>query len=416
MVKTACWQSQNEVHSTNFSPRTTSTKRFATSNFHQIGPYDTMPELALERDSDQLQKEALGPITAETLKGRSGKIWIDLDNSPHVPFFAPIIEELERSGYSILLTARDCFQVCELADLLKLNYRRVGRHYGKKPIWKVAGLCWRSLQLVPAVLRDKPVLALSHGSRSQLLVANLLRIPSVTIADYEFARIWMLVHPTWVITPDVIPDSTIHARKEHILKYPGIKEDVYVPRFKPDPGILAKLGLDAAQVIVLVRPPATEAHYHRPASDELFAAVLNFLGEKPHAKVILVPRNERQAADIRSKWASLFAKGQILIPKAVENGLDLIWYSDLVISGGGTMNREAAALGVPVYSIFRGEIGAVDRYLVSEGRLTLIEHPKEISSKLVLRKRSNVKIAGHHQNGTLNTIVEHVKTILKQPD
>jgi predicted glycosyltransferase len=258
------------------------------------------------------------------------------------------------------------------------------------------------------------VLALSHGSRSQLLVANLLRIPSVTIADYEFARIWMLVHPTWVITPEIIADSTIHARKDHILKYPGIKEDVYVPRFNPDPSVLAKFGVDGKDVIVLVRPPATEAHYHRPESDELFEAVLNFLGGKPQVKMILLPRNERQAADIRSRWATLFATGQILIPNSVVDGLNLIWYSDLVISGGGTMNREAAALGVPVYSIFRGKIGAVDRYLASVERLTLIENLEDIGNKLILKKRNRSSTVQKLPNTALYTIMQHITAILKQ--
>jgi uncharacterized protein len=368
-------------------------------------------------DSEQLSAApglANGHAILATRRGSAATIWIDLDNSPHVPFFAPIIEELEQSGHSILVTARDCFQVCELADLLKLNYRRVGRHYGKNPVWKLAGLGWRSLQLVPSVLRDKPILALSHGSRSQLLVANLLRIPSVTIADYEFAKIWMLVRPTWVMTPEIIADSTIHARKENILKYPGIKEDVYVPRFNPDPGLLAKLGLDERDVIVLVRPPATEAHYHRPESDELFEEVLNFLGSKPQVKMILLPRNQRQGSDIRSKWAELFVKGRILIPSSVLDGLNLIWHSDLVISGGGTMNREATALGVPVYSIFRGRIGAVDRYLAAEGRLTLIENREDIAHKLSLNKRDRYLGADKRSNTTLNTIVQHITKILKE--
>jgi predicted glycosyltransferase len=373
------------------------------------------PELKL--DSQRLSPAAVlvkGHEVVATRTDSSGKIWIDLDNSPHVPFFAPIIEELEQAGYGVLVTARDCFQVCELADLLKLNYRRVGRHYGKNPVWKLAGLGWRSLQLVPAVLGDRPVLALSHGSRSQLLVANMLRIPSVTIADYEFAKIWMLVRPTWVMTPEIIAESAIHARKENILKYPGIKEDVYVPRFNPDPSLLAKLGLDERDVIVLVRPPATEAHYHRPESDELFEEVLNFLGSKPQVKMILLPRNQRQGADIRSKWAALFATGQILIPNSVLDGLNLIWHSDLVISGGGTMNREATALGVPVYSIFRGEIGAVDRYLASTGRLMLIESREEVASKLRLNKRDRYSDGQERSNITLNTIVQHITGILKE--
>jgi len=387
------------------------TNNFASTASHN----DKMPELAPSLDAAPRPRLRLESNASQ--RANQAKIWIDLDNSPHVPFFAPIIEELENSGYSVLVTARDCFQVCELADLLHLNYRSVGRHYGKRTIWKLTGLCWRALQLLPDILRYKPQLALSHGSRSQLIVANLLRIPSATVADYEFAKIWMLVRPTWVITPDVIPSDKVHCSENRLLKYPGIKEDVYVPRFKPDSSILASLGLEQSRdLIVVIRPPATEAHYHRPESDELFTAVLNFLGSKPQVKIILLPRNESQAADIRSKWPALFASGQVRIPNQVTDGLNLIWHSDLVISGGGTMNREAAALGVPVYSIFRGEIGAVDRYLASTGRLILIERPQEVASKLALTKRDHSQMTDRRQNGTLHAVVEHVKTILERAD
>lgn len=372
-----------------------------------------MPELAA-KPAAKPGRLQLAHVSSRNLVKRA-TIWIDLDNSPHVPFFAPIIQELEKSGYAVLITARDCFQVCDLADLLHLNYRRVGRHYGKHTIWKLAGLGWRALQLFPSILKNKPKLALSHGSRSQLVAANMLHIPSVTITDYEFATIWMMFHPTWVITPEIIPSDTIRCSKDRILKYPGIKEDVYVPQFKPDPLALDGLELEAAKnLIVLIRPPATEAHYHCPESDELFAAVLNFLANKPLVRMILLPRNDHQASDIRSRWAALLSTGKVLIPNRVVDGLNLIWHSDLVISGGGTMNREAAALGVPVYSIFRGEIGAVDRYLVSTGRLTLIEGSQDVARKLVLRKRDRSPIADQHSNGTLKAIVGHVHTILNQ--
>src|ERR1700731_210264 len=141
------------------------------------------PEIEEAPDMRRAARGATGP-------GMGMRIWIDLDNSPHVPFFAPIIDELEKAGYSVLVTARDCFQVCELADLMQLKYRLVGRHYGKNKVLKLTGLCWRALQLMPEMLRFRPQLALSHGSRSQLVVANLLGIPSVTVADYEFAKIW----------------------------------------------------------------------------------------------------------------------------------------------------------------------------------------------------------------------------------
>jgi predicted glycosyltransferase len=94
------------------------------------------------------------------------KIWIDLDNTPHVPFFAPIITELEGRGHRVVLTARDAFQVCELADEIGLSYVRIGHHWGKNPIKKIVGLIWRSLELLPFCLSQRPDIALSHNSRS----------------------------------------------------------------------------------------------------------------------------------------------------------------------------------------------------------------------------------------------------------
>src|SRR2546427_8198319 len=166
-----------------------------------------------------------------------GKIWIDLENSPHVPFFAPIIEELEKRSYAIVLTARDCFQVRELADLLHLNYKLIGHHSGKSKIRKVAGLCFRALQLIPTILRERPDLAISHCSRSQLIASILCRVSSFFLGDYEFATAWIFVYPTWHMRPEVIPDETLPWYPSRNLQHPGIKEDVYVPRFVPNPGI-----------------------------------------------------------------------------------------------------------------------------------------------------------------------------------
>ena len=161
------------------------------------------------------------------------KIWIDLDNSPHVPFFKPILDDLHKRGYSTLLTARDCFQVCGLADLVHLKYKKIGRHYGKNVLMKIAGLLIRALQLMPAVMKEKPDLAVSHGSRSHVLIASILNIPTVVIADYEFTQ--TVAKPTYVIVPEMISDSAVKGYSKSFFKYPGIKEDVYVPDFRPDP-------------------------------------------------------------------------------------------------------------------------------------------------------------------------------------
>jgi predicted glycosyltransferase len=351
----------------------------------------------------------------ERLSDTSGRrtIWIDLDNSPHVPFFVPIIEALRQQGFSLLLTARDCFQVCELAELHKLDYRRVGRHYGKNLVMKLYGLGVRSSQLAPVVLREKPVLAVSHGSRSQLLLAQILRIPSLRICDYEFVQNPPFVRSTWVMVPDVIPVKALDRDGTRTLTYPGIKEDVYVAGFREDGTLRRQLGLGGDDVMVTVRPPAAEAHYRSPKSEQLYRAAMEFLISQPRVRIVLVPRSEKQVKDARAFWCQAFAGGRVIIPEHVVNGLNLIWNSDLVVSGGGTMNREAAALGVPVYSTFAGKIGAVDRYLAATGRLVLLERADEIPEKLLVARRNRTAAAKSQPSTALIAIVDTIVKLVE---
>jgi predicted glycosyltransferase len=346
------------------------------------------------------------------MPARKKKVWIDLDNTPHVPFFAPIIEELRARGYAVFITARDCFQVCELADIVNLKYTRIGRHNGKSKLFKVAGLGLRALQLLPSILREKPDLAISHGSRAQLLSSSLMGLPSIVIFDYEFVKGLGFVHPSWVMVPEVIPDSAL-GDKGHILKYPGIKEDVYVAGFKPDPNFGKQLGLDENELVVTLRPPASEAHYHSVRSDELFAAVVDHLGRVPGLRMVVLPRNHKQEVSLRNSWPSLFADGRVVIPEHAVDGLNLIWHSDFVVSGGGTMNREAAALNVPVYSVFRGKIGAVDRYLANAGRLVLLETIEDVANKIALKRRDRNSTSNGDGGIVLKSVVDQVVKVLE---
>jgi predicted glycosyltransferase len=346
---------------------------------------------------------------------RRKKIWIDLDNSPHVPFFNPIIKEIKKCGVEITLTARDCFQVCGLAELFGLQYKRIGRHYGKNKILKVIGTIIRSIQLLPTALRERPSIAVSHGSRSQLIAAKMLGIPVVNIFDYEFTQGLGVIVPDWVIVPKIIPDKVNKSCKGRFLRYPGIKEDVYASFFKPNINILRELGIGRKDILVSIRPPATEAHYHNPESEKLFVAVVEFIAKNPDARIVILPRNEiKQTEWIKKMWAKLCDGGKIIIPDHAVNGLNLIWHSDFVVSGGGTMNREAAALGVPVYSIFRGKIGAVDRYLSENGRLTLLESIEDIKTKLKIVSREKSTNLQKRDKKALDVIVNHLIKILSK--
>jgi hypothetical protein len=318
---------------------------------------------------------------------RRKKIWIDIDNSPHVPFFKPIMRELENRGFEIFLTARDTYQVCELLEFHKLSCKVVGRHYGKNKVLKVLGNCLRSVQLLPMAVWARPDLAISHGSRAQILTGAVLGIPTVMMHDYEHSTKTGFVEPNWTLTPEIIPSTTMNGRRGRTLTYPGLKEDVYIPQFHPDPSILQELGISPGEMVVTLRPPATEAHYHNPEADDLFVAVLELFSNHPNVRAVTLPRSAKQGAELKERWAALIASGRMIIPSSPVDGLNLIWFSDLVISGGGTMNREAAALEVPVYSIFRGKIGAVDRYLADRGRLTLLESVEDVRTRIQLKRR-----------------------------
>lgn len=313
----------------------------------------------------------------------SGKrVWIDIDNSPHIPFFLPIIDELKACGVEVVLTARDIYQVCELLEFFQLPCKVIGRHYGKNKFLKVVGSFLRVFQLGPTAIGSRPDLAVSHGSRAQLLISKIMRIPTMMLHDYEHSTKTGSIEPDWLLMPDMIPLGAMSRNTERVLQYPGLKEDVYVPRFKPDPSIFSQLGISTDELIVTVRPPASEAHYHNPESDALFAETMRYLASIPKVRAVTLPRNGRQKEQLRAEWSEFLADGRMIIPDFPVDGLNLIWFSELVISGGGTMNREAAALGVPVYSTFRGKIGAVDHYLAEHGRMTLIKNVQEVHNKI----------------------------------
>lgn len=342
-------------------------------------------------------------------KSSKKKIWIDLDNSPHVLFFKPVIDELRKQNFEVVITARDCFQVIGLADMYKLDYKKIGTHFGKNKIMKVLGLLVRALQLLPFALLERPALALSHGSRAQALVANLLFMDSIIAYDYEFAKTLFITRPKWYMAPELLENDPF--KRKNVLQYPGIKEDVYVPFFKPDGSIRSELGIRDDEILVSIRPPANEAHYHNPESEPIFEGIVDTFAKNELVRMIVLPRGNGQKLMIMEKWADLIKSKKLIIPEKVYDGLNLIWASDLVISGGGTMNREAAALHVPVYSIFRGKLGAVDRFLSEQGRLVLIESVDDIK-KIAVTKRTT---AGSNETSTatIDTVINHIVSIVE---
>jgi hypothetical protein len=244
-----------------------------------------------------------------------------------------------------------------------------------------------------------------------MLLSVMLGIPQVTMDDYEHSQELPFIHPVAVIAPEIISEGVIGHKGKRLITYPGIKEDVYVPQFVPNPHIREELGLREDYLIVTVRPPANEAHYRNPESDELFTEVMNYFGSMEKTQLVILPRNENQAEAIRAKWPLLFESRKAIIPDHVIDGLNLMWHSDLVISGGGTMNREAAALGIPVYSIFRGTMGAVDKYLAEQGRLTMLESTAEVRTRIRAERRDRSRNGMTHNREVLIRIVDEIARI-----
>ena len=318
------------------------------------------------------------------------KIWIDLDNSPHVLFFKPIIEKLQREQIETLITVRSFSQTEELAARHGLRYHVVGRH--RNPLHfasRVAATLYRAGQLAHFARRHKPDVAVSHGSSALVLAAWSLSIPSMTLYDYEFVSAGIFNRLSRrVLAPAIIAQERLTAQGLDLRRfkpYPGLKEEAYIYDFQPDPAILQELRLDPNRLIITVRPQANWAHYHDPQSEVLFRALIDRL-RRQRCPIIIVPRTKAQRAELVAQYHLGQAPFTVL-DRAVD-GLSLMWYSDAVFSGGGTMVREAALLGVNIYSTFAGKLGAADQQLASEGRLKLVRSPDEFSH-MVLTKREN---------------------------
>ena len=316
------------------------------------------------------------------------RLWIDLANSPHVPFFKALTQRFVSLGHEIETTAREFAETIPLAQKAGLKPHVVGAHGGRAVSAKAGTLMSRAWALAGWARQRNFDLAISHNSYSQILAARALGIRSVTLMDYEYQPANHLAFrlTSRIIVPTSFPATRLRhygARVGKVRRYHGTKEDVYLANFQPDPTFgarLCELGVNTDNVVVLMRPPAHDALYHR-FQNVLFDDALAMLLTNENAQVILLPRNEAQRAAYSPK-----AGKRLIIPAEPLDGANLIAASDLVISAGGTINREAAALGVPAASIYAGKWAAVDEELGNEGRLRRISNASELRNLPIEKK------------------------------
>jgi predicted glycosyltransferase len=293
------------------------------------------------------------------------RVWVDLTNSPHVLVLRPVIERLQAAGHEVEVTARDFAQTLELCDRHGIAHTTIGHHRGGHVAAKALGLASRSAALWRwAGGRARFDLAIGHGSNDVTLAARARRVPVATMWDYEWATIQHGINDRLaqsIVVPEAIPAERLRAlgaREDKVHRFPGLKEEYYLSDFDPDPAVLSELGLDATAPIALVRTPPAVSLYHR-FENPLFGQVLESLRER--AQTVVLPRTPEQRAEL------------------VIDAPSLVALAAAVVSAGGTMNREAVALGTPVWTVFEGKLGAVDAELLESGRMHRLERPEDVS-------------------------------------
>jgi len=310
------------------------------------------------------------------------RVWIDLTNSPHVLVMRPLIAALRGEGHDVAVTARDFAQTIELCERLGIAHTAIGHHRGERLAAKAGGLLSRSAALVRWARSEQRSgrfdIALGHGSNDVTVAAALLGIPSSTMFDYEWATVQHNVNcrlARAVVVPRAIPPQRLarYGASGKVRAYDGLKEEYYLADFEPDGAVLEELGLDRARTIVVVRTPPEVSLYHRFEND-VFAGVLERLrtaAADEGLQAVVLPRVDSQRVELRRIPG-------FIVPEHAIDAQSLIANADLVISAGGTMNREAVALGTPVYTTFQGRLGAVDEQLIAEHRLRSLGDPDEL--------------------------------------
>ena len=311
-------------------------------------------------------------------------VWIDITNSPHVVIFRPLIARLQARGHEVTVTAREFAQTLGLLERFGIPHTVVGAHGGGGLGGKARAASDRTTALIRFARRERFDLAVAHGSTDQPIAARLAGTPQVTMFDYEYATAmhhWNGRWATRVLVPDAISEEALAGfgmRPPKLVRYPGLKEEYYLADHVPDHTVATELGLDG-RIVAVLRPAPEVTLYHRGRSTELFSAVLAELSHRQvDVQTVVLPRTAEQRTALQGS--------DFIVPERPVDGPTLVQLADFVVSAGGTMNREAVALGVPAFTPFAGRLGAVDLRLIADGRLNRIERPDQVD--VVKRDRS----------------------------
>jgi predicted glycosyltransferase len=308
------------------------------------------------------------------------RVWIDLANSPHPLLFAPVTRMLEAKGHEVLVTVRDNAQTLELARARWPASTLVGSESPANPAAKGATLMRRVFALARWARVRRPDVAISHNSYAQIVAARMLGVPVVTASDFEHQPANHLAFrlATRILMPEALRGTNVSRQGATPVKsvfYPGLKEELYIGDFEPDTEILSKLDIERSggELVIVTRTPPTRAVYHR-FPNPLFVETLLALDREPNVRLVVLPRHAEQ----REAIAALDLRHGV-VPTGAVDSRSLMYAADLVIGAGGTMTREAALLGIPTLSVFRGSRPAVDRWLEEHGLLRVIRRAADVA-------------------------------------
>jgi predicted glycosyltransferase len=334
--------------------------------------------------SELIPATAPGPAT-DSVTPRPLRVWIDMTNSPHVVIFRPLIARLVARGHEVTVTARDFAQTLGLLERYGIAHQVFGAHGGAGHAGKARAMASRTSALTRFARRERFDVAIAHGSTDQPPAAKAAGTPQVTMFDYEYATAmhhWNGRFATRVLVPGAIPEWALWRygiRAPKLVRYPGLKEEYYLADHEFDPGVMDELGLDASRIVAVLRPPPEVTLYHRGLSTDVFSATAARLFDAaPAVQTVVLPRTDAQRAELVGTPA--------IVPERPVDGPSLVAAADVVVSAGGTMNREAVALGVPAYTPFAGRMGAVDLDLIATGRLHRLDDPEGVA--IVRRDRT----------------------------
>jgi predicted glycosyltransferase len=320
------------------------------------------------------------------------RVWVDIENAPQAWFFRPVLRALRARGAEVVVSVRDYGEAVALLAAAGERFTVVGRASGGARVMRAAAVLTRALALARFARARGFDVAVSHGVRPHLAAAALLGVPCITGYDYEHAS-KLLVHrlACEVLVPRVLLERYLRPAGADVRKvaaYDGLKEEVYLGDFVPEESIYEQLQIDRHAPLVTVRPPSFHAHYATEQGNRLFFGVLDALRRRADCQIVVAARDSAQRAQIERACGG---DPRVIVPLRPVDGLNLIWHSDLVISGGGTMAREAALLGVPAISIFRGTPGIVDAHLVETGRLRRVVRAEDLEGLALPSRRERPK-------------------------